>query len=159
MTAFAPIVKPTVLEYLSQPNFVASKLLPLFLGDPTQLGAARINPNSGDPAYAASVKNALYLDLNDKVIRATSNMLTPDEPLHGLLDTATVTAEHWGSVPRSFIRCINDQAIPLAGQNQMIAEGDKLTPRNPFMLKTLESSHSAFLGHPKEVARVLLEMI
>ena len=159
LTAFAPVAKPTVLEYLSQPNFAGSKLLPLFLGDPAQLGAARINPNSSDPAYAAKVKNALYLDVNDKIIRATLNMLTPDESLRGLSDPATVTAEHWGSVPRAFIRCTDDLAIPLAGQDQMIVEGDKLTPRNPFVIRTLKSSHAAFLAHPEEVARLLLEMV
>jgi len=159
LTAFVPIAKPTVLDYLSQPNFVASQLPPLFLGDPTTLGAARINPNSGYPTYVGNVKNALYLDVQDNVITATLNMLTPDEPLHGLSDAVTVTAGHWGSVPRSFIRCTNDHAIPLAGQDQMIAEGDKLTPRNPFMLKTIDSSHSAFLAHPEDVVRVLLEMV
>jgi pimeloyl-ACP methyl ester carboxylesterase len=159
LTAFAPVVKPTVLDYLSQPNFVASQLLPLFLGNPTQLGAARINPNSGDPTYLANVKNALYLDVNDNVTAATLNMLTPDEPIHGLSDPTTVTAGHWGSVPRSFIRCTNDNAIPLAGQDQMIAEGDRLTPRNPYTVKTIDSSHSAFLSHPEEVSRALLEMV
>ncbi|WP_395065399.1 alpha/beta hydrolase [Paraburkholderia silvatlantica] len=159
LTAFVPVAKPTVLDYLSQPNFIASQLPPLFFGNPTLLGAARINPNSTDATYIASVRQALYLDVQDSVVDATMNMLTPDEPLHGLSDPATVSVGHWGSVPRSFIRCLNDQAIPLAGQDQMIAEGDKLTPRNPFMVKTLESSHSAFLAHPEEVARALLEMV
>jgi pimeloyl-ACP methyl ester carboxylesterase len=159
LTAFVPVAKPTVLDYLSQPNFVASQLPPLFLGDPTPLGAARINPNSGDPSYVANVKSALYHDVKDSVTAATLNMLTPDEPLHGLSDPVIVTPGHWGSVSRSFIRCTNDRAIPLAGQDQMIAEGDKLTPRNPFMLKTLDSSHSAFLSQPDELVRVLLEMI
>jgi pimeloyl-ACP methyl ester carboxylesterase len=158
LTAFVPVAKPTVLDYLSQPNFISSGLPPLFLGDPTALGAARINPNSSDPTYVANVKNALYLDVEDSVITATMNMLTPDEPLRGLSDPVTVTAGHWGSVPRSFIRCTNDHAIPLAGQDQMIAEGDRLTPRNPFMLRTLDTSHSSFLSNPEELARVLLEM-
>ncbi|WP_051888226.1 alpha/beta fold hydrolase [Caballeronia sordidicola] len=159
LTAFVPIARPTVLDYLSQPNFLASQLPPLFLGDPTPLGAARINPNSNDPTYVANVKNALYRDVKDSVITATMNMLTPDEPLHGLSDPVIVTPGHWGSVPRSFIRCTDDHAIPIAGQDQMIAEGDKLTPLNPFLLKTLDSSHSAFLAQPEEVTRLLLEMV
>jgi pimeloyl-ACP methyl ester carboxylesterase len=159
LTAFVPVAKPTVLDYLSQPNFVESELPPLFLGNPTTLGAARINPNSQDPTYVANVRNALYLDVPPDVIAATMNMLTPDEPLHGLSDPAIVTAGHWGSVPRSFIRCTNDHAIPIAGQDQMIAEGDRLTPRNPFVVKSIDSSHSAFLAHPEEVAKALLEMV
>ncbi|BEU21200.1 alpha/beta fold hydrolase [Paraburkholderia terrae] len=159
LTAFVPVAKPTVLDYLSQPNFVASQLPALFFGNPASLGAARINPNSPDPTYIASMRQALYLDVQDSVVAAAMNMLTPDEPLHGLSDPATVSVGHWGSVPRSFIRCLNDHAIPLAGQDQMIAEGNELTPHNRFTVKTLDSSHSAFLAHPGDVTKALLDML
>jgi pimeloyl-ACP methyl ester carboxylesterase len=159
LTAFVPVAKPSVLDYLTQSNFVRSRLTPLFLGDPTALGATRINPNSSDPTYVANIKEALYQDVEDSVFTATLNLLTPDEPIHAFSDPVTVTARHWGSVPRSFIRCTKDHAIPLAGQDQMIAEGDKLTPCNPFMLRTLDTGHSSFLADPEELVRVLLEML
>ncbi len=159
LTAFAPVRKPSVLDYLSQPNFVASKLLPLFLGDPSRLGAARINPNSNDPTYTSNAKNALFQDATENAVAATLNLMTPDEPLHGLADDATVTTGRWGSVPRAYIRCTNDNAIPLAGQDQMIAEGDELTPRNRYIQKCIDSSHSVFLSHADEVTQVLLQIV
>jgi hypothetical protein len=129
------------------------------MGDPTALGAVRIYPNSSDPTYVANIKDALYQDVEDSVFTATLKLLTPDESLHAVSDPVTVTARHWGGVPRSFIRCTKDHAIPLAGQDQMIAEGNKLTPRNPFMLRTLDTSHLSFLANPEELTRVLLEMV
>lgn len=159
LTAFVPVAKPSVLDYLSQPNFATSGLLPLFLGDPAKVGAIRINPNSSDTAYVSNARNALYLDVSDSVFAATMNMLTPDEPIQGFSTPLTVTAGRWGSVPRSFIRCTNDHAIPLAAQDQMIAEADKFTPGNRFMQKTLNTSHSAFLASPADLATALLEMV
>ncbi|SAK98748.1 esterase [Caballeronia temeraria] len=157
LTAFVPVAEPTVLDYLQQPNFVGSGLPPLFYGDPSKLGAARINPNSGDATYVARVRDALYSDVPPSVLSATLNMLTPDEPIRGLSDPATVSPGHWGTVPRTFIRCTRDNAIPLAAQDQMIAEANRLTPYNPFRVETLDSSHSSFLSRPAELADLLLE--
>lgn len=159
LTAFVPVAQPSVLDYLSQPNFVASGLPPLFSGDPSKLGAARINPNSADATYVAKVRDALYSDVDESVFRATLNLLTPDEPIRGLTDAATVTRGHWGTVPRTFIRCTNDNAIPLAAQDQMIAEADRFTPRNNFTVATLNSSHSSFLARPSELVDVLIRTV
>lgn len=159
LTAYVPLANHSVLDYLSQPNFAASEAPPLFLGDPAKLGAIRINPNSNDPTYVSNVRRALYLDVEESVFAATLNLLTPDEPVQGFSTPSTVTVGHWGSVPRSFIRCTDDHIIPIAGQDQMIAEADKFTPRNVFTQKTLSTSHSAFLSRPAEVVTALLEMI
>ncbi|MNY36772.1 hypothetical protein D3C86_1712810 [compost metagenome] len=59
-----------------------------------------------------------------------------------------LTRGNWGVVPRAFIRCTADRAIPISGQDQMIAEADALTPENAFVQKTLNTGHSPFASAP-----------
>jgi hypothetical protein len=60
-------------------------------------------------------------------------------------------------VPRHYIRCTQDRAIPLTGQDHMIATvdgaiGGKTTTH------TLESSHSPFLSQPATLSRILIDI-
>jgi pimeloyl-ACP methyl ester carboxylesterase len=58
----------------------------------------------------------------------------------------TVTAERWGTLPRAFIECSDDRALPLALQRDF----QKALPCNPVV--TLDSDHSPFLCMPAELA-------
>jgi hypothetical protein len=64
------------------------------------------------------------------------------------------TLANWGSVPRAFIRCTADKAIPIITQNSMIA--DAFTPSNKFQQVTLASSHSPFLSMLKVLVDALV---
>jgi hypothetical protein len=60
-------------------------------------------------------------------------------------------------VPRHYIRCTQDRAIPLTGQDHMIATvdgaiGGKTTTH------TLESSHSPFLSQPATLSKILMDI-
>jgi pimeloyl-ACP methyl ester carboxylesterase len=158
LTAFVPVKFPTVIQYLQQPNFEASEVPPLFVADPSVAMAARINHDSADAAYVARVKSAFYHDVADDAFAAIANLLTPDEPLLAFATPAVVTAARWGSVPRAFIRCTGDRAIPIAVQDSMIAEADAFTPGNAFAQKTLGTSHSPFASAPADLAAVLLAL-
>jgi hypothetical protein len=58
-------------------------------------------------------------------------------------------------VPRTYIRCTEDIAIPLALQDLMIRQADDLTPGNKFDVQTLNSSHSPFASQPELLSDIL----
>jgi pimeloyl-ACP methyl ester carboxylesterase len=158
LTAFVPVAFQTVLEYLMQPNFASSEVPPLFVADPSAVGAARINHNAADAAYVAKDRSAFFHDVSDAVFPAIANLLTPDEPIQAFTTPAGATAARWGSVPRGFIRCTADRAIPLAVQDKMIADADAFTPGNAFVQKTLTTSHSPFISNPPALVDALVSM-
>jgi pimeloyl-ACP methyl ester carboxylesterase len=158
MTAFAPVKFPDVITYLQQPNFSTSEVPPLFAADPNVVAAVRINHNSTDAAYVAKSKSAFYGDVSDEQFRAVVNLLTPDEPIGAFVTPVKPTAANWGSVPRAFIRCTADKAIPIVTQDSMIADADAFTPNNKFQQVTLAASHSPFLSMPKALVDALIRL-
>lgn len=157
LTALNPVAKEAAGAYFGEPAMATSKALPLFIGDPAKTGAIRFNHRSTDRAFKAAAKAAFYADVSDEQFAAVANLLTPDEPAAVFGGKATVTADRWGRVARTYIRCTEDQAIPIAAQDQFIAEADALTPGNRYTVKTLRSSHSPFISMPAELARLLVE--
>lgn len=157
LTALNPVAKEAAGAYFAEPAMSTSKALPLFLGDPAKTGAIRFNHRSADPAFKAAAKAAFYGDISDDQFTAVANLLTPDEPAAVFGGKATVTAERWGRVRRTYVRCTQDQAIPLAAQDQFIAEADALTPRNRYIVRTLDASHSPFISMPAQLARLIEE--
>ena len=156
LTAFVP-VNLTVLQYLQLPEFAASGVPGLFVADPAVVVAARCNPDSTDAGYVEKLKSTFYGDMSDAAFAAAANLLTPDEP-GSLFGPVPVTAQRWGTVPRAFIRCTNDHAIPLAAQDKMISQADAFTPGNVFVQKTLTTSHSPFLSAPADLAGLLASL-
>ena len=157
LTAFVPVMFNNVLAYLQQPNFATSQVPPLFAADPAAVGCVRINHRSADPAYVAAGKSAFYGDVAAPAFQAVANLLTPDEPIQAFTTPVTVTPQRWGRLPRTFIRCTEDRAIPIVVQDQMISDADGFTPRNRFQQKTLHTSHSAFVAAPQALADMLID--
>ena len=158
LTAFVPVMFNNVLAYLQQPNFASSQVPPLFVADPAVVGCARINHRSADAAYVAADKSAFYGDVATPAFQAVANLLTPDEPIQAFTTPVVVTPQRWGRLPRTFIRCTEDRAIPLIVQDQMIFDADGFTPRNRFRQKTLHTSHSAFAAAPQVLTDVLISL-
>ncbi|HSW06222.1 alpha/beta hydrolase [Aquabacterium sp.] len=156
LTAFVPVALPTVLQYLLRPDFAGSEVPPLFVADPAAVGASRINHASADTAYVARARSAFYHDVSDEAFAAVAHLLTPDEPIQAFTTPVGATAARWGSVPRTFIRCTGDRAIPIAVQDKMIAEADALTPNNRFVQQTLTTSHSPFVSSPAPLVSALI---
>lgn len=57
----------------------------------------------------------------------------------------------WQAVPSTYIRCLDDQAVPIAAQ-------DQLAPRCGATL-TIDADHSPFLGKPAELAQLLAGVV
>jgi hypothetical protein len=102
--------------------------------------------------------NALYGDIDPAVADAAIALITPDAPA-GVADGATtLTADGWGSVPRSYLVCTRDRALQPTMQRKFIADADAAFPGRPVTLHALESSHSPFLSMPERVADILLRL-
>ena len=158
LTAFVPIRFPTVIQYLQDASFAASGVPPLFVADPAVTACGRINHRSDDAAYRAAEKSAFYADVPDATYQAFANLLTPDEPIQGFATPTVLTVAKWGAVPRAYIRCTADRAIPISVQDAMIEQADSFAPANKFVVKTLTTSHSPFAADPPALTAALVAL-
>lgn len=159
LTAGVPVAFPSALEVLRQPDAAASEIPPLLVADPAVVAALRLNPDSADMAYVAKVKSCFYHDVSDAAFTAIANLLTPDEPIAAFASPVHITAARWGSVPRAFIRCTADRALPITAQDNWIAQADALTPANRFIQKSLPTSHSPFFSAPADLVTALVSLV
>ena len=137
---------------------MASALSPgLFIGDPIAIGATRINPGPADDAYRSLLKASFYADVTDAEFVKAASRLHCDEPNGGALAPSEITPARFGTVPRHYIRTTRDRAVPLAGQDHMIAAVDD-TIGSTTITHTLESSHSPFLSQPAALSKILLDI-
>ncbi|MFD7130828.1 alpha/beta hydrolase [Streptomyces sp. NPDC059894] len=156
LSAFVPAGRPRFFDYLGSPENAAARGQSLPLGDPGELGAVRINPLSPDPAYVEELRQTHYHDTPPDRFDRWRSALGTDLPLAIPTTPVSVTAPRWGRIPRTFLRCADDRALPPAVQDLMIAEADRAVPGNPFTVRTLPGSHSPFAARPRELAAALL---
>lgn len=156
LTAFASTALPNPQAYMALPEAAGGP--PVVLGNPLTMGAARIDPRSQDAAYIARLKASFYADVDDVTFQAFGNSLVPDQPLGYFAGKPMLTRERWGRIPRNFIRCTLDHALPIALQDRMITDADQFTPSNRFQVSSLESSHSPFASMPDRLAALLNEI-
>lgn len=157
VTAFVPTKLGTAGAYLALPEAATALGSGLYLGDPAATGAVRINPRSPDPAYLEQLRAAYYTDVPTAAFLPYAHALTPDQPLSFLTSDVGATAERWGSVPRTYVRCTEDRALPLALQDVLIRDADELAPATRFAQVTLPTGHSPFASQPGELAALLAE--
>jgi pimeloyl-ACP methyl ester carboxylesterase len=158
LSAVMPAPRKSLFDYLAIPEFSASKIPPLLIGDPQATGALRLDFRSADPAYQAEIKAAIAADVDDQEWQAVTNLTSPDVPAGPLAEPVIVTAGRWGSIPRTYISCTADFTIPAAAHRLFIDEADKLTPDNPTDVREMTTSHCPFLSEPEQLARILLQL-
>jgi pimeloyl-ACP methyl ester carboxylesterase len=141
-----------------QHETMSSALAPrLFIGDPGVIGAVRINAGSSDPAYRSLLKAAFYGDLSETDFTLAASRLHCDESNACALALSDITPGRFGVVPRHYIRCTQDCAVPLAGQDHMIAAVDG-SVGGKTSIYTLESSHSPSLSQPAALSKILIDI-
>jgi pimeloyl-ACP methyl ester carboxylesterase len=95
-----------------------------------------------------TIKPAFYADCSDQDVAFAKARLRPlalqpgGVPVH-------ITPERFGRVPRVYIECTEDRAIPIARQRAMAAASA------PIEVHTLETSHSPFFSAPDALADLL----
>lgn len=155
VAAFVPTLLGSSGAYLDLPEARTALGGGLYLGDPSALGAVRIDPRSTDPAYQDELHAAYFSDLDRPGFLAMAASLTPDQPMSFLTTATGATAGRWGTVPRTYIRTTLDRALPVALQDVMIRHADELAPATAFAQATIEAGHAVFAGAPAEVADVI----
>ena len=144
----------SLLEMLPHETMASALSIGLFVGDPVAIGATRINPGPADDAYRALLKASFYADVSEGDFERIASGLHSDEPNGGALTPSDITSERFGTVPRHYIRTTQDRAVPLVGQDHMIAAVDARTG-GATVTHTMDTSHSPFLSQPDVLARIL----
>jgi pimeloyl-ACP methyl ester carboxylesterase len=142
--------------------YLAAYLLPR---GATMAAAARADVDSLVPANmmpAASgitctlrpevIPDAFYGDCDVDTVAHAQAHLTP-EPLKPLVTPLKVSDGRFGTVPRSYIECTRDRTVTLEAQRRM----QMALPCEPVI--TLDSDHSPFLSHPRELAAALSRIV
>lgn len=141
-----------------QHDSMSSALSPsLFVGDPVTIGATRIHAGSRDKAYRSLLKASFYADVSEDDFEHAALQLHCDESNLGALAPSEITSARFGTVARHYIRCTQDRAVPLTGQDRMIAMVDA-SIGGRTATHTLESSHSPFLSQPAALSKLLTDI-
>jgi pimeloyl-ACP methyl ester carboxylesterase len=77
--------------------------------------------------------------------------LTP-QPLEPTSARLSLSAERYGSVPRAYVECLQDMAIPIAFQRRM----QQMLPCEPVV--TMDCDHSPFLCQPRALAEHIIDI-
>jgi pimeloyl-ACP methyl ester carboxylesterase len=158
LSALMPASGVSPMVYLQLPEMVGGVFLSSIVGDPATIGAVRLDVGSPDPADRQRLRELFYGDVDAGLADAAIGLLTPDTPLALGAAPTTLTAEGWGSVPRTFVMCTRDNVFPVSVQQRFIAEADAAFPGNPTTVCTLETSHSPFLSAPGDLADIILKL-
>ena len=96
------------------------------------------------------IVRSLYSDCTERDIEvALANLvrITPHAPFAAV---SAITPGRYGTLPRHYIECLHDQALPLPVQRAMQSAVPGAT------VHQLQAGHSPFLSQPEEVAGVLM---
>jgi pimeloyl-ACP methyl ester carboxylesterase len=141
-----------------QHESLSSALAPgLFVSEPAAIGATRISVGSTDEAYRSLLKASFYGDVSESEFAHAVSQLHCDESNASAMAPSEITPGRFGTVPRHYIRCTQDRAIPLTGQDHMIATVDSAIG-SKTTTHTLESSHSPFLSQPGTLSKILIDI-
>jgi pimeloyl-ACP methyl ester carboxylesterase len=154
VSAFVPVGLGSPAAYGALPEARTGHGEGLFVGNPAELGAVRINPRGAD-AYLRQLHDAYYNDVAYDDFLPYALSLTPDLPISFWVGEVRASRERWGRLPRTFVRCTEDRALSPALQDRMIVDADRLAPDNRFQVESLASSHSPFASRPDELAAIL----
>jgi pimeloyl-ACP methyl ester carboxylesterase len=144
---------------VSQHAVMAAGMAPsVFCADADAVGAMRINPASEDAAYRARLTETFFGDAPGAEAARFIETLHCDEPVGVAREPSPATIGRFGRVPRHYIRCLADRAIPLAAQDFMIASVDSALGSKTHV-QTLWASHSPFLSQPDKLAAALIAAI
>jgi pimeloyl-ACP methyl ester carboxylesterase len=158
LTAFMPASGVPGVSYIAAPENAGEMVGPQLMADPTQIGALRMDHRSTDANYIRQGHLAFYGDVSEEAYTAIAHLMTPDVPVGPFATPVTTTRERWGSVPRHYIRCLQDMAIRPALQQRFIDEANAFVPDKPTQVHELNSSHSPFLSQPKVLAELLAKI-
>jgi len=99
----------------------------------------------------APLKDIFYGDCSQEDVARAISLLVP-QPLAPGGTPVSITAERFGRVPRAYIECLLDRAIPPALQKRMYTA----TPCHTIL--SMQTSHSPFFSAPQQLVRHLTSL-
>ena len=97
------------------------------------------------------LREAMYHDMDDEDF-AYAEELYRDQPLWTFQSAPSLTDEHFGRIPKFYIECQRDYAIPISAQRAM--QGNWECQK----VYSLNCSHSPFYSMPDELADLLTDL-
>ncbi|MFD5553542.1 alpha/beta fold hydrolase [Streptomyces sp. NPDC127068] len=155
LAAFMPGSDLAGGTYYGVPENADSLVGAVIRADAAVIGAHRIDLASADAGYRRLLRDAFYTDVDQGLADAAMGLLTPDAPAGIARGTTRLTTDGWGSVPRTYVVCTRDRALPPALQRKFIADADAAFPENPTSVVELDAAHSPFLSMPERLADVV----
>jgi pimeloyl-ACP methyl ester carboxylesterase len=155
LAGFMPESGVAPVSYIRSGANEGERVAALFVADPEKIGALRINPASGDAAYRKAMIEAYAGTVDPAHADATLNLFTPDHPIGVPTSSIATTREHWGAVPRTYVKTLRDFAVRPAMQQRFIDAADAFTPDNPTHVVEMYSCHSPFHCDPARLAQIL----
>jgi len=112
-----------------------------------------VNEEQGYATFkeGAPLKEIFYADCLDQDVSRARSLLVP-QAIAPMATPVRITAEHFGRVPRVYIECLIDRAIPPASQKRMYSS----TPCQTIL--SMQTSHSPFLSAPEQLVRHLTSL-
>lgn len=95
-----------------------------------------------------AIKDIFYGDCSDEDVALAELLLRP-EPVRPAATHLRLTPDNFHSVPRVYVECLRDRAIPLALQRRMHSA---LPCERVFQI---DSDHSPFFSAPRRLAEIL----
>ncbi len=146
----------TALAMLFDTSMKDSLMKELLVADPRDIGAIRVNFRSEDPDYRALIREAYFNDMGEDAMNSL-HLMNCDEPLMASLVPPRVTAGRFGTLPRHYVRCALNRAVPPAGQDKMIAMTDAAMG-NATIVHHMEASHLPFNSDPDRLSEILVSI-
>jgi pimeloyl-ACP methyl ester carboxylesterase len=98
-----------------------------------------------------ATRKALYGDCPEEDVALAHSLLVP-EPLQPGIVPLSLSESRFGQIPRHYIECCNDRAIPIVDQRKMLVD---LPCKNVI---SMDCGHSPFFSNPDELANNILTL-
>lgn len=117
-------------------------------GNPLNAASVRTPDGKCVTVDPARLRELFYADCPDEDVALASARAGP-EPIAVMFQAVHVTEARFGRVPRAYIHCSRDAALPMFLQEQMVAASPCET------VLTLPTGHSPFFAAPERLAELL----
>lgn len=144
------------LVYLTAYIVPSNQSLAGFLAENDQQSSLQKKKRTVDEALGASMvadeelEEYFYNECSEEDI-ALAKLLTNPSPIKPKEEPIITCEKNYGRIPKTYIKCEHDKAIPLYLQTKMLNE------TNGMDVYTLDADHSAFFSAPDTLTEILLE--
>jgi pimeloyl-ACP methyl ester carboxylesterase len=149
-----------VPERIDRTIYLASFMVPNgkrvldYLPDKGSLLSGRVDINRlglWDWLQPEAYREALYADCCESDV-ALARALLVREPLRPALSKLKLTHDRYDSVPRAYIRLLQDKAVSLALQDRLLNE------TKVERVESIDASHSAYFSQPEKLAQTIMRI-